>query len=286
MSSHDRIDNVDGNDDSDYDVIKSDQEDDGGFDRCEFDTESFDICSSQRSTTVNCDILHEIDSDENISDLLKMYDGLINPEESYTYGIVPNIENHDKLEIIQEETINDPDEKFEIKNTELTIDLRVDKLKRLIFNIYSDLSKSLLGYKSEEVNIIAIIDNLNHYFSEEGISLKKFPIESFINESIYNEIINYFEESFYKEIRNLTYECNKYDHGTKEERVYQNKIDDHMYQIEEALYKKLFMSSSNSNISTNEYWDLNYDFIIDLSEIFGLNVIFNCSLGERTYSLI
>lgn len=293
MSSN-KIENNDGIfDEDDYLMISSNQEDDGDYERIGSDTDSAIILSSVRSLCVvnresnlfeEGEETYDEDKDENKS-------VLVNPEESYTYGLI------DKKEITKEESLDEyePDSSINlvidnINNVVIDIheydyldDNKLNKIKKLILSIYRDLSIAIIGIHTDGYMIKDTIQTLNQYFMEQRISNQKFPIGSLCGDIFYIDLIKYLDENFYDHIKNIIKKC---ENDRKNNDMYQDMIDEYMYQIEEVFYDRLFISPHSNSMTTKDYWGMKLDFIVDLSEILGVIIIFNCSKTENNYSLV
>ena len=258
--------------DDDFEVIKSDQEDDGGYDRYDNESDSFALISSQRSTTVNHETLKDFESDENMLDLLIIYnDDFNNQIESYNYGL-----NYNKLDTIIEDTIIEDTiiEDTIIEDDDCNMYMKMERIKKLFLNIYLDLFTSIFGYKLKTDDILFVLNKLNQYFIDQKISQHKFQIILFDSPSFYYDIIKYLDTEFYSNIIKLINKNNESKCGP----IFQYLIDNYIYKIEQIIYEKLFLNYSI--LSPKNYWDLKYNFIEDLS------LIFNIKINENYYSII
>lgn len=134
----------------------------------------------------------------------------------------------------------------------------VAKFKEIIFKIYNDIYLSIFGYKAQ--NIENILHELNEHFRPIGISYQKFNTD--IN---YFEMIVYLEDKYYRNIRSLI------SKSTDDKEIISDMIDNSIIAVIKDFYIKLGLASPNSNLSEDEYWNIKYDFISDLSLIFGIS---------------
>lgn len=283
MSSKNKLSDVLSENTDDFEVVKSDQEDDGGFSRNDDETESFEIISSHKSTTVNHELYKDFETDENISELLLIYDSIIvNPTESYNYGFSLKNKSSDKIDITEKYNEKEIDihklihieENVLLIQDEIIMYKRIENFKKLVLNIYIDLFDCIFGYKLKTNNILEIISQLNQYFIDCKISSEKFPVIFLTCDLFYLDTVKYFETNFYNHIRELITNSN------------QDMIDSYICRIEGELYEKIFLGCSKSKISVKNYWGLQYCPIEDLSLIFNVEIKFSSRDCEKYYSII
>lgn len=145
---------------------------------------------------------------------------------------------------------------------------RYSKLKNIIFLIYSDVHDFIFSYRP--LNLDEALENLNQHFRSNGIAYQKFNI--YIN---YDELIALLDTEYYNNIRIIL----SGNHINNKQII--NKVDDIMLSIMSRMYNILSLSSPDINFTDEDYWGVTYDFIEDLSCLFG--VYFS---GTESYTLV
>lgn len=161
--------------------------------------------------------------------------------------------------VMSEYIIDDENNFPELNTNDDYIDPKIISFKNIIFCIYSDVYRSI--FKSEPINLEETLINLNNYLRISGLSYQKFPLN--IN---FIDILIYLNDRYYKNVIFLI--------ETKPKNWIE-KIDDIMIAIEIDLYKQLQLTSPNSTLTEDEYWNIDFSFIEDLSLLYGIKIFPN-----------
>lgn len=256
--------------DDEYDFIMSDQEDG------DYENLNNEIFSEENETSSSNSL--QLFFDHPLSYLLEDY-----CTESFDY-------QSDTIETISNEVVETiSNDNFDLSNDKIynmitsisdISNISNKNLETIIIKIYANLYKSLTNKNSLHSNLYELISDLNVYFFVNKLSGKKFPDIILTNDYI-NNLYNELEIKYYTKIKaliNLTISDNI------NSKYYEEKIDDMMIEIEEELLIQLFLTSQNNNLNSKEYWGIDYDFIVELSNIF--NVGFNNSSKDEAYFII
>lgn len=157
-------------DEDDYEVIKSNQEDNGDYYMIDDSESSNFLISSKFSQCVD---LADFNQEDNLNDSLEIQNlNVINPEESYTYGII-----NKKVKIIQD----------------------------IIFKIYTDFYSSINHCEHHFKTLFELVSSINKI----TIKRDKIPVDKLCSFQYCDELFNYFDRIFYKHIKSSIIENNR-----------------------------------------------------------------------------
>lgn len=157
-------------DEDDYEVIKSNQEDNGDYYMID-DSESSNLFISSKFS--HCVDLVDFNQEDNLTDNLESQNlNIINPEESYTYGIIS-------------------------KKSKITQDI--------IFKIYSDFYLSINHCEHHFKTLFELVTSINKI----SVKRNKIPVDILCSFQYCDELFNYFDRIFYKHVKSSIIENDK-----------------------------------------------------------------------------
>lgn len=190
----------------------------------------------------------------------------VNYHESYNYGNKENQMINEDIPIVKKEK-SIPSENVEsiISTEQNDISLlfhykdepNIITIKNIVYEIFNSIHNDIFGSTLNDID--EVLRNLNNHFNETGESLQKF--RSSFDYFFYSKLLIDSEELYFDKLRYMISEDENDD-----------RIDDFAITIENYFYNILYLKSCNTNMNSEEYWNLSPNHIKKFFAIFGVTI--------------